>query len=49
MRTSLNHQPEAQHPKSSVIHKLLADSPIFRVHRDQSAPWHGMLSLTAKP
>jgi hypothetical protein len=28
MRTSLNHQPEAQHPKFSVIHKLLADYPI---------------------
>jgi hypothetical protein len=25
----LNHQPEAQHPKSSAIHKLLADYPIF--------------------
>jgi len=28
MRTSLNHQPDAQHPKSSVIYKLLADYPI---------------------
>jgi len=28
-RTSLNHQPEAQHPKSSAIHKLQADYPIF--------------------
>jgi hypothetical protein len=25
----LNHQPEAQHPKSSAIHKLPADYPIF--------------------
>ena len=29
MRTSLNHQSEAQNPKCSVIHKLLADYPIF--------------------
>jgi hypothetical protein len=28
VRTSLNHQPEAQHPKFSVIHKLAADYPI---------------------
>jgi hypothetical protein len=28
-RTSFHHQPEAQHPKSSAIHKLLADYPIF--------------------
>src|SRR6185437_11732829 len=28
-RTSLNHQPEAQHPKTSAIHKLQADYPIF--------------------
>jgi hypothetical protein len=25
----LNHQPEAQHPKSSAFHKLPADYPIF--------------------
>ena len=31
MRTSFHHQPEAQHPKSSAIHKLPADYPIFRV------------------
>ena len=29
MRTSFHHQPEAQHPKSSAIHKLRADYPIF--------------------
>jgi hypothetical protein len=29
IRTSFHHQPEAQHPKSSAIHKLLADYPIF--------------------
>jgi hypothetical protein len=33
MRTSFHHQPEAQHPKSSAIHKLPADYPIFRAHR----------------
>jgi hypothetical protein len=27
-RTSLNHQPEAQHQKSSAIHKPKADYPI---------------------
>jgi hypothetical protein len=27
MRTSLNHQPEAQHPKSSAIHKLAGRLP----------------------
>jgi hypothetical protein len=27
--TSFHHQPEAQHPKSSAIHKLPADYPIF--------------------
>jgi hypothetical protein len=29
MRTSFHHQPEAQHPKSSAIHKLPADYPIY--------------------
>src|SRR4051812_29270437 len=29
MRTWFHHQPEAQHPKSSAIHKLPADYPIF--------------------
>src|SRR6266478_9356173 len=29
-RTSFHHQPEAQHPKSSAIHKLPADYPIYR-------------------
>jgi hypothetical protein len=28
--TSFHHQPEAQLPKSSAIHKLPADYPIFR-------------------
>jgi hypothetical protein len=28
-RTSFHHQPEAQHPKSSAIHKPPADYPIF--------------------
>jgi len=27
--TPFHHQPEAQHPKSSAIHKLPADYPIF--------------------
>ena len=30
-RTSFHHQPEAQHPKSSAIHKLPADYPIYFV------------------
>ena len=30
MRTSFHHQPEAQHPNSSAIHKPPADYPIFR-------------------
>jgi hypothetical protein len=34
MRTSFDHQPEAQHPKSSAIHKLPADYPIFRGKAD---------------
>ena len=29
MRTSFHHQPEAQHPKSSAIHELPADYPIY--------------------
>ena len=28
-RTSFHHQPEAQHLKSSAIHKLPADYPIY--------------------
>jgi hypothetical protein len=28
-RSSFHHQPEAQHPKSSAIHKLPAYYPIF--------------------
>ena len=33
MRTSFHHQPEAQHPKSSAIHKLPADYPIFSCYQ----------------
>ena len=29
-QTSFHHQPEAQHPKSSAIHKLAGRLPIFR-------------------
>jgi hypothetical protein len=32
-RTSFHHQPEAQHQKSSAIHKLQADYPIFALKR----------------
>ena len=35
MRTSFHHQPEAQHPKSSAIHKLPADYPIFALESSQ--------------
>ena len=34
MRTSFHHQPEAQHPKSSAIHKLPADYPIYWSNSD---------------
>jgi hypothetical protein len=34
-RTSFHHQPEAQHPKSSAIHKLSADYPIFSPESDR--------------
>ena len=37
MRTSFHHQPEAQHPKSSAIHKLPADYPIFGSLGDMAA------------
>jgi hypothetical protein len=30
-----HHQPEAQHPKSSAIHKLPADYPIFGPKADK--------------
>jgi hypothetical protein len=36
MRTSFHQQPEAQHPKSSAIHKLPADYPIFRANQTLS-------------
>jgi len=44
--TSFHHQPEAQHPKYSAIHKLPADYPIYcnvvRTHRflGKDAPAH---------
>ena len=38
MRTSFHHQPEAQHPKSSAIHKLPADYPIFGSEADLKPP-----------
>jgi hypothetical protein len=34
--TSFHHQPEAQHPKSSAIHKLPADYPISSPNSDHS-------------
>jgi hypothetical protein len=37
MRTSFHHQPEAQHPISSAIHKLPADYPIFTPDSDRRA------------
>jgi hypothetical protein len=40
-RTSFHHQPEAQHLKSSAIHKLPADYPICFPESDtKSEPWH---------
>jgi hypothetical protein len=36
-RTSFHHQPEAQHQKSSAIHKLPADYPIFALVSDRMA------------
>jgi hypothetical protein len=36
-QTSFHHQPEAQHPKSSAIHKLPADYPIFTPNSDQKS------------
>jgi hypothetical protein len=38
-RTSFHHQPEAQHPKSSTIHKPPADYPIFWVCCAPAARW----------
>ena len=38
MRTSFHHQPEAQHPKSSAIHKLPADYPIYWHFASFAAP-----------
>src|SRR5262245_24267123 len=33
MRTSFHHQPEAQHPISSAIHKLIGRLPHLMAHR----------------
>jgi hypothetical protein len=41
-RTSFHHQPEAQHLKSSAIHKLPADYPIYR-----GKPGRDMLRLSS--
>src|ERR1019366_8395504 len=35
-RTSFHHQPEAQHPKSSAIHKLAGRLPHLWVIRDRT-------------
>ena len=43
----VHHQPETQHPKSSAIHKLPADYPIFWVHSDRMVLCRGLLRLTA--
>jgi hypothetical protein len=41
-RTSFHHQPEAQHPKSSAIHKLAGRLPhLLGVERTLSPPLHG--------
>jgi hypothetical protein len=46
-RTSFHHQPEAQHLKSSAIHKLPADYPIFsRRHNRRVVPLWRAISLT---
>src|SRR5215469_10555355 len=46
-RTSFHHQPEAQHPKSSAIHKLPADYPIFGPRRKFLHPAAGAAALPA--
>lgn len=38
-RTSFHHQPEVQHPKSSAIHKLPADYPIYLIATEQRNRW----------
>jgi hypothetical protein len=53
--TSFHHQPEAQHPKSSAIHKLPADYPIFWQHKADitialnHARYWGKATLAAAP
>jgi hypothetical protein len=49
MRTSFHHQPEAQHPKSSAIHKLPADYPIFRGGPDISRLYRPIMSDANDP
>ena len=44
--TSFHHQPEAQHPKSSAIHKLPADYPIYWTNSRQRAAL-GLISQAA--
>jgi amidase len=46
-RTSFHHQPEAQHLKSSAIHKLPADYPIFSggSHTSAAGPVHNPRKL----
>src|ERR1035437_1259103 len=38
MRTSFHHQPEAQHPKSSAIHKLAGRLPHLLGHKRTNHP-----------
>jgi hypothetical protein len=38
-----HHQPEAQHPKSSAIHKLPADYPIFE---GEERKWGGLAAMS---
>src|SRR5262245_6839134 len=38
MRTSFHHQPEAQHPKYSAIHKPPSDYPILVPRRSPAGP-----------
>jgi hypothetical protein len=40
--TPFHHQPEAQHPKSSAIHKLPADYPIYWTKADKGRFLPGM-------
>ena len=46
-RTSFHHQPEAQHPKSSAIHKLPADYPIFGGPTGSAFVHHGLIIALA--